>query len=155
VSDEPSYEDALLTVLAAMKAELDGIIGDEIARLQGVSVGSASVVVGETAQDDGRLRAAGVNRERAEPSLMQDAARSSRPPDSWQTPSSGRDRFDSDERQGEDSDAERRLDALALRLEGRLKRPRDRASEFRSPTRDGELTDSPMAGRGAPRSEGV
>lgn len=126
MSDEPGDHNALLRAIGTMRAELDVVIGEEIDRLRVERL--------EPRRSSGPPGVIDVEVEGPRPQVSE-SERDVRESPSWDGP-----RFQADDRglahprpaggvevEGEDSgEAERRLDALALRLEGRLRRSRDR-----------------------------
>lgn len=130
MSDEIHGADPLRSALAEMRAEIDSMIGQEIARLLAVpAAGGAEATSTES-------RAKTPRRVREEPATAP----------SFRDPLEG---------SGRPDDAGLRLDALARRLEGRLMRPRGRGADPKTPGQQGDSSEEPRNGHGSPGSEGA
>lgn len=133
MGDEPEDRQALLMAINAMRNELDTVIVEELGRLRvgrlepRRSTGPSGVI---DLQEEGPA------------SRVSESVRERRGSPSWEGPRflsddpepASRRTLGEDEAGGEDSgESERRLDALALRLEGRLRRTRDREAHRHRP----------------------
>jgi hypothetical protein len=141
VQDETTEEPPLKQAISAMRSALDAAIGEELDRL--LAGPSQSVPGGDAREDSGRAREPVSRwtlplRDSVE-LLNQTDSRPSNPaadPANHPKPSNSIEPGSSD---SDDADAAgRRLDALALRLEGRLRKARDRDA-YRPRSDDGSF----------------
>ncbi len=144
MTDEHNAVDPLRVALAEMRAEVDGLIAQELASLLATPAGGPPAMP-EAVQAEVRPRD-------ARPRIGRTASASDRPSRPAAAPSSLPEPLEAAARP---DDAGLRLDALARRLEGRLMRPRGRGAEPRGAAQQGDSSEETRDGLNPPQSGGT